>query len=725
MEFVFPVALESFIESYTHGVRIVVSPFSAKVALLTRSEWRLWLWLGHVRKQSANECQTMPTTSAAKPWIETAAVLSRRIESLANSDIDEQTFFCEFLGQLVRHFPARAAAVWMLDHQGVLSRLAAVDSQDKTHTDGSNVNPISVDVLIDVLQSGQAKIHARNAQTPNQFSTRGANLLVPLRLGQKVVGVVELGLSNGSSEADGPDQLGLLEELCVFAERYVQWRDEARSTTTSLAFWNKFHELAERLHRSLNPADVASVVVNDGRSLLGCDRVSLLAVHGRRCFLLDVSGQERINRRGNLAQSFGVLATAVIATGEPLQFTGRLDELSSPMKDAVTDFVRNSGSRMVRVIPLFAPVPLSREQKADSPDERKPIGALVFEQFTDGGMTPLAAERAELFASSVASSLHNSQRHSDIFLLRLWQVLGHTRKWFRGRRLAKLIAAIGLVAATILTMAYVPADYRVEGAGQLMPVNQREAFVPLDGEVVEVYVASGQEVAEGQPLVRIRNDEFNTLLLTTRNEVDEKRQLHQALMAQLDNIVRLTSRDEEIRLRGRIAQTKIEITGAKTRLESLEQQADLLVVRSPIAGTVATFQVRRLLMNRPVRRGEALMEIMDENGPWHLELEVAERRMGHLMEARRLSSDTGLTVEYVLATHPESEFQGRLQQVSTRSTVSKNHGTAVDVTVAVDAAHLPERRIGANVIAKIHCGRDRLAYVVFGDLIEFVQMYVW
>ena len=89
------------------------------------------------------------------------------------------------------------------------------------------------------------------------------------------------------------------------------------------------------------------------------------------------------------------------------------------------------------------------------------------------------------------------------------------------------------------------------------------------------------------------------------------------------------------------------------------------------------------------------------------------------------SNPQELKVDYVLATHPELEFQAKLQQVASRSSLSDEHGTAVQLTASIDPSHLPERRIGAEVSAKIHCGQECLAYVLFGDLVEFVQLRVW
>ena len=44
---------------------------------------------------------------------------------------------------------------------------------------------------------------------------------------------------------------------------------------------------------------------------------------------------------------------------------------------------------------------------------------------------------------------------------------------------------------------------------------------------------------------------------------------------------------------------------------------------------------------------------------------------------------------------------------------------------ALRHSELPNRRIGADVRAKINCGKRSLGYVLFGDVVEFVQKHLW
>jgi multidrug efflux pump subunit AcrA (membrane-fusion protein) len=289
----------------------------------------------------------------------------------------------------------------------------------------------------------------------------------------------------------------------------------------------------------------------------------------------------------------------------------------------------------------------------------------------------------------------------------------------------KLLFFMLLVSGSIAAMTLIPAEYRVEGTGQLMPVVQRVIYAPWDGEVVKIHVASGEIVEANQVLVTLRNDELNTRILETDNKLAEKREHFTSLSAEIDLGSLRTSPDNATRLRGQLAQTQIEINGLAQRLAALQAQQRLLTVRAPIAGTIATFQLEQLLLNRPVSRGERLLEVMDESGEWHLELEVPEQRMGHLLDAQKEQGAEPLIVEFVLATDPEATFSGTLRQMSTRTALSEKHGTAVAVNVELNASQLRHRRIGSEVLGKISCGQRSLAYVLFGDVVEFVRRRVW
>ena len=157
----------------------------------------------------------------------------------------------------------------------------------------------------------------------------------------------------------------------------------------------------------------------------------------------------------------------------------------------------------------------------------------------------------------------------------------------------------------------------------------------------------------------------------------------------------------------------------------LQQRLAKLTVKSPAGGVIATFQLQQQLQHRPVQRGERLLQVMDDTGPWRLELEVSEYRMGHLLTALAQSADGTLPVEYVPATAVEKTYAATLTEVASRSNHSQEAGTIVEAYARLNPDDLPHRRIGAEVTAKIECGQKSLGYVLFGDLVEFLRRKLW
>ena len=182
-----------------------------------------------------------------------------------------------------------------------------------------------------------------------------------------------------------------------------------------------------------------------------------------------------------------------------------------------------------------------------------------------------------------------------------------------------------------------------------------------------------------------------------------------------------------------------ELAGFERRRDVLRERADKLVVTAPIAGTVATFDLDRRLRARPVSRGQVLMEVMDDAGPWRLELSVADTRGGRIDDAlaRAAGADgpggpatagdpATLPVAFTVASDPETSHPATLTRVIERAEPDQELGNVLRAYASLDAPErLPRRRIGTEVTAKIDCGPAPLFTVLFGDVVEFVQRNVW
>jgi hypothetical protein len=186
-------------------------------------------------------------------------------------------------------------------------------------------------------------------------------------------------------------------------------------------------------------------------------------------------------------------------------------------------------------------------------------------------------------------------------------------------------------------------------------------------------------------------------------------------------------------LTGRIGQLIETRLALEEQRQLLNEKERLLTVTSPIDGRVVTWKVRDLIENRPVRRGQRLMEIADPSSPWELEIYVPEAKMGHvvqrLQELRAGDPEAQLEVSFILETHSDKRLVGKVHEIDTIAQVHGESGNTVRMVVAFEQEDLKQLvpdpanqlKVGADVKAKILCGKRAIGYVWFSDLFEFVQ----
>ncbi len=148
----------------------------------------------------------------------------------------------------------------------------------------------------------------------------------------------------------------------------------------------------------------------------------------------------------------------------------------------------------------------------------------------------------------------------------------------------------------------------------------------------------------------------------------------------------------------------------------LRRQRDQLLVHAPMAGTITTWDLEQLLLNRPVQRGQQMLNVANLEGPWVAELKVPDDHIGYVLGAKNPSNS--MTASFQLATSRGVDYKGTLRHIASRTETTDDKRSVVRVTLDVDKKNIPEPRPGATIHAKIHCGRKSLAYVWFHDVIE-------
>lgn len=668
----------------------------------------------------------MSTESVDKDLIEQTKQQIRSLVSeiarLTKADVAPLEFYSEFLTRVVQALAAIGGAVWVpgeggrleLQYQINLSKTGLLEDQTSQIRHGRLLHQVVSrgEGMLVTPQSGAGDDD--EAANPTEFLL----VLAPLKADQETRGVVEVFQRPGTRPNVQRGYLRFLLQMCELAGDFLKTR-ELRHFTDRQALWTQLEQFTRAAHLSLDPAETAFTISNEGRRLIECDRVSVAIRRGSSCKIEAISGQDTFDKRSNTVVLLNRLATAVVRTGDELWYTGDTDDLAPQVEDALQEYIDDAHSKTVAVIPLKRPLPVQEEH-----DDRESIGALIVEQIEDARVSDAFHQRVQVVAEHSASALANSLEHHGLFLMPLWRTLGKLSWIVRARTLPKTLAVLGAITALIVALVVVPWNFEVEGDGTLQPQVRQRVFVDIGGEVTDVLVRHGQTVQADQELLRLRNSELDLRLHKAVGDLAETGKN----IATFQNILVQPGLDQDKR-----TQVGGELEAALKRRESLErqiailrEQEERLTVRAPVTGQVITWDLHRELLGRTVEPGQVLMEIADPTGNWELEVLMPDDRMGHVATAaRELAEEGNLSVRYHLATDPGVERQGLVQEMHLSAEVRGEQGNTVLMKVDIDRSTLPEQlRPGATVRARVYCGRRSLGFVLFHDLVAFIQSRV-
>ncbi len=692
--------------------------------------------------------EPVPTDENLKKVRERVMQLAREIEQMSGQDLAPPLFFQEFLVRVVTAIGARAGAVWLVDESNRLGLMAQVNLEQTGLRERPGAMAMNEKLIVDVLQTGEARTltHGGEAQLP----TEHVLVLSALHKEKKCVGVVELFQRPDVPIKAQSGYMQFLEQMCGYGSRFIEGKRRNLGDQADLKnqFWTDFEQFSLRIQRSLVEQEVADAAASDARSLLGADRVSVVTRKGRSVRVRAVSGQSSVNPRANLIAAMNKLASRVIDMGETLTYTGKVDGLAPQVEEPLAAFVQESGSRMVMMVPTFETEDMVRKQGEEADRDRKKkrikaTGCIVIEQIAESEPLPQLEQRAELIADHVGAALWNARQHGRIFGLSIWKLMGTAMEWFKGRKLMITTAVLAAIAVVAAALSLIKLDYPVTAEGKLMPIEQHAVFATWDGVITHdgLKVNGDEEVKKGQVLVVLENDELEGQIEEAKASVRKYEQLvigKRAEIVQSELNIPKMSDEEKPQSLANIERMRVEQRGIEGDLEIARQQVlnlenrkkEKLTIYAPADGRIPNFQLRQLLEDRPVRQGDHLFDIMNDNGAWQMELLLQEKRMGHILRAQREATATNKSIElpgrFTMATQPDAKFECHLTKVATRSTTDTELGTVFELNaVANEGQTLPEKRIGAEVTVKIYCGQSTLFYWCFGDVVDTAQKWLW
>lgn len=701
------------------------------------------------------------------------------ITQLSKSDITPEEYYTQFLQRVVTAVAAIGGAVWRVGDTGGLTLQCQVNLRE-TGLAGDNDKEKLMEhsrLLYKGMRHPEGLIVTPYSSSQEEEGTVGNPtgcliLLAPLATEVETVGLVEIFQRPDVPAATQNGYVHFIMQMCELAVEFIRTHQLKHFADRQL-LWNRVEEYTRTIHETLDPRATAFTIANEGRRLIGCDRVSVAIRYGSKCRVVAVSGQDVFDKRSNVIRLLNRLATAVVSVEEPLWYTGDTSNLAPQVEKIIDEYVDESHSKAVIVIPIIEP--MREEDKEDfkkrQDKKRKPIGAIIVEQIENSAIQTTLRQRVDVVVKHACVALSNSLEHNSLFLMPVWRAIGRWSWVVKARTLPKTIL-VGIVLITLLALLFVfPYKFEVEAEGKLTPVSKCQVFANVDGDVHEVLVRHGDLVKgprypswikyekglpvpyamvegklthfdlekyleqPGTPLVRLRNVDLDTALVKLRGDIDRTRQELNAVSRLLSREKTLTVEDR-LRQQGRQSELQGQLAAFEAELALVLKKQSYLVVTSPCGGQIITFDVREKLMNRPVQRGQALMEVANTDGDWEVELYVPEKRIGLIREATLQFQEEhpeGLPVTYILASHPDQKLKGTIKEIHKTAEVRGERGNTVLIKVKIDKESLIadakkgeeiKLNIGAGVTGKIYCGKRPIGYVWFHDLIAFVQQKI-
>lgn len=659
------------------------------------------------------------------PKTESVDRLLDEMEAMAASDSSNGDLFRHVLQRLNFLLDAEGSAIIVPAREGAWLMLAT----------GGEVNAADIQQLsVRINELGfpeQATAQRRSEPSETRILQSVGNRVwigAPLRANSWKRGGLVAALSDRPPEA----ALRGLHELMAAIAEIVAIRQVRNLENFFETRWYRLHQAAEQVSLARSKPDAACLLVNELLSAVDADRISLSErVRFKKCSCLAVSGVESVDRRAATVKEIEHFAGTALCAGSTV-----VHRISDPTA------AESSASELGSILAHALAIPFSSEvvsrfqtnRSRPSPKgEKRRLDSVVVLEWAERERFYESALLLQHLLPSFEQAWRDNRRWSRVpgivrFFVDRPRGMLNWLSWRLLRWAACLSLAVGLLLA-----AQTPQELMIEARGTLEPVDERTVFASADGYVDQLRVDDGEQVRIGQlvallrsPSMALQKQEYEGELLT----LAEKRSGLQIAINQLspeDPLLRVT----QSRLSAEIREIDARVENLRRLVAVLDSESKKLELRSPIQGVVVASELRRNLLSRPVRRGDALMRIVTLDGDWRLELEVPDRDSAYVINAYRMgpkpanAKRSGQRVDFVLAANPKQRFSGEVQWISNASRNSHGTGSFVEVHVSVSRDVSATGHAGSTVQAFFACGKRPWWFVWSRPLVEAIQRRMW
>jgi len=677
--------------------------------------------------------------------------LAEEIAHLSETDLAPAEYYGEFLKRLMEALAARAGVVWLITQQGNLQlqyqinvREVGLDkSEEARDSHGELLRQAMTKAQPGILppQSGLGPKEGRRTAAPGN-PTDYLILIAPIMVDKTIAGIVEI----FQDPKRGPDaQRGFLQfmvKMAGLAAGYAR-NHQLRQMVGAQQVWTQMEAFARQIHSSLNPTEVAYLIVNEGRRLIECDRVSIGIRRGKKAKVEAISGADVVEKRSNLVQLMRKLFDAVLVWGEKLVFTGTKDDSLPPnVLKALDDYLAESTSKLLVCLPL-------RDDR-ETNTKRPPRTGIMMEAFEPSSSPEQMVARLEVIGKHATTALFNATEYRRIPFRFIWFPIAKLQDGLGGKAKAITLSVLVGLAALVLAMVFVPYPLKMEAKGQIWPIQRPFVFPPgVTCQIVEFpeSLKTGSRVGKGQVLAHVFAPEFGPETSQLANEIFSLKQQFDAAKA-MQQSTPAGSQSQTLMLK--CVELDGQLKGKIDLLKKMREHYGVdplkpghIWVRSPIEGVVLTPDFKENLTGMTLREMQPIMHIggynPDKNklSDWEVELKIQQRYVGHVLSAfAGLKPGEDLDVDILLASKTTRLYKGKLarNRIAAEATPSKDdNGETEPVTMAwvrLSGEDIPKAYrlendkenvvAGLDVRTRIRCGNRAMGYSLCYGVFEWL-----
>jgi Barrel-sandwich domain of CusB or HlyD membrane-fusion/GAF domain len=431
--------------------------------------------------------------------------------------------------------------------------------------------------------------------------------------------------------------------------------------------------------------DSATAFTTTLAAQLGCDRVSLGIVQGRRIQVRAMSHSAQLERRANLVRAIECAMEEAVDQVETVVYPA--EQESRPVVSRAHEaLLHESEAGSAATLPLV--------------HGDRVVGALTLERAKGHRFDAPSLEVCEAVAS-VAGPIVELKRGNETSLpvhagrsaKGVWEKLvgpGHA---------ALKLGALGL-AAVAAFLALATGTYRVSGNATIEGAVQRAITAPINGYVKEAPLRAGDKVTEGQVIGRFDDRELRLERVKLLSQREQYSRQYREAVANHER-----------------AQAEVigsQIAQSEAQLALVEEQLARTRMIAPFNGLIVSGDLSQSL-GSPVERGQVLFEIAPLRD-YRVALQVDERDIAQVA----LDQRGELTVSSI----PGERFAFKVNKITPVNS-AKEGRNYFRVEAALTVPPGPRLQPGMEGVGKITIDERKLVWIWTHSVTDWVRLWLW